>query len=85
MRSSYDLPPGRVNLSRRRILLSGAVIMAGGGVTSALLRFALAASSTNFIPFMPLSRPLVNHQLGDGVGQRLLAQACWRQPRCWSG
>jgi len=66
MRSSYDLPPGRVNLSRPRIVLSGAVIMAGGLATSALPRIVFAESSTHFIRSLPLSRLLVNHQLIDG-------------------
>ncbi|MGE1563721.1 hypothetical protein [Pantoea septica] len=70
MRSSHDLPLGRINLSRRRISLSGAVIMADGLDASALPRFAFAESSINFIPFKQLPRLLVSHQLDAGVGQR---------------
>lgn len=73
MRHSHNLPPGKVHLSRRQILLSGAVIMARGLLTSALPRFAFADSSLQFIPFMQLSRLLVNHDLDNVVGQRMLA------------
>lgn len=50
MRSSYDLPSGRVNLSRRPVMLSGAVMMANGLVTPALSHIAFAEPSINFIP-----------------------------------
>lgn len=58
-------------LSRRKVLLAGAVIIAGGVVTSALPSFALAATSDTFTPFMQISRLLVNHQLDQAVGQRM--------------
>ncbi|ARJ42388.1 hypothetical protein B1H58_10395 [Pantoea alhagi] len=80
MSSSHDLPPDQVNLSRRQILLSGAVVMAGGLLTSVLPRFAFAESSLHFIPFMQISRLLVNHELDDAVGQRMLAQLEAEQP-----
>jgi hypothetical protein len=80
MSASHDLPFGEVQLSRRRVLLSGVVIVAAGLATSALPRFAFADSSKNFIPFMQLSRLLVNHQLDDAVGQRMLALLELEQP-----
>ena len=81
MSASHDLPFGEVQLSRRRVLLSGAVIVAGGLIASTLPRFAFADSSKNFIPFMQLSRLLVNHKLDDAVGQRMLALLELEQPQ----
>ncbi|MBK0097237.1 sorbitol dehydrogenase family protein [Erwinia sp. S63] len=80
MSTSQDLPLGEVQLSRRRVLLSGVVIVAGGLITSALPRLAFADSSKNFIPFMQISRLLVNHKLDDAVGQRMLALLELEQP-----
>lgn len=71
MSGSADLV-GNVNLSRRQVLLSGAVIMAGGLITSALPQYAFADTSKTIIPFMQVSRLLVNHVLDDAVGQRML-------------
>ncbi|ADU71680.1 conserved hypothetical protein (plasmid) [Pantoea sp. At-9b] len=73
MLQSDDLSVGKIQLSRRKVLLSGAVIIASGLVTSALPSFALAQPSPGFAPFMQISRLLVNHQLDDAVGQRMLA------------
>lgn len=73
MRYSTDRPQGKVQLSRRQVLLAGAVIVASGLVSSALPRVAAAATPAFFSPFMQLSRLLVNHQLDDQVGQRMLA------------
>lgn len=72
---SDDLSEGKVQFSRRKVLLSGAVIIAGGVVTSALPSFVMAESkpSKSFSPFMQISRLLVNHQLDEAVGQRMLA------------
>ncbi|WP_338563620.1 sugar dehydrogenase complex small subunit [Erwinia sp. E_sp_B01_3] len=72
MRNSNEPSSGNVQLSRRQVLLAGAVIMAGGVMTSVLPRFALADASEHFTPFMQLSRLLVNHQLDEAVGQRML-------------
>ncbi|WP_313681942.1 sugar dehydrogenase complex small subunit [Pantoea sp.] len=72
MLQSDDLSIGKVQLSRRKVLLSGAVIIASGLVTSVLPSFAVAPPSPTFSPFMQLSRLLVNHQLDDAVGQRML-------------
>lgn len=73
MRYSNDLPDGKVKLSRRQVLLAGAVIMASGAVTSTLPSFVFADTSTAFTPFMQISRLLVNHALDEAVGQRMLA------------
>ncbi|MBS0899640.1 hypothetical protein JK229_20890 [Pantoea dispersa] len=72
MNHSSNPSLGEVHFSRRQILLSGAVIMASGLVTSTLPRNAFAESSLHFIPFMQISRLLVNHKLDDTVGQRML-------------
>ncbi|MBS0882081.1 hypothetical protein JK231_15925 [Pantoea sp. JGM49] len=80
MSTSQDLPLGEVQLSRRRVLLSGAVIVAGGLITTTIPRLAFADSSKNFIPFMQISRLLVNHKLDDTVGQRMLALLELEQP-----
>lgn len=73
MRDPIDPSSGGILLSRRKVLLAGAVIIAGGVVTSALPSFAFAATSDSFTPFMQLSRLLVNHQLDQAVGQRMFA------------
>ena len=73
MRYSNDLSEGKVQLSRRQVLLAGAVIMASGVVTSTLPSFVFADTSKAFTPFMQISRLLVNHALDDAVGQRMLA------------
>lgn len=75
MFQSDDLSEGKVQLSRRKVLLSGAVIIAGGMATAALPSFAIASpkASKSFSPFMQISRLLVNHQLDEAVGQRMLA------------
>jgi len=73
MSTSRDLPAGHVHLSRRQVLLSGAAMVAGGLVSAALPRWAFADSSLHFIPFMQVSRLLVNHELDDAVGARMLA------------
>lgn len=80
MSTSSDLPSGEVLLSRRSVLLAGAVIVAGGLVTTAIPRLAFAGSSLNLIPFMQLSRLLVNHSLDAAVGQRMLALLEGEQP-----
>lgn len=67
-----ERPAGKVDLSRRKILLTGAVVMTGGLITSALPKFAFAEMSKSFDPFMQISRLLVNHLLDDAVGQRML-------------
>jgi len=80
MSASHDLPSGQINLSRRQVLLSGAVIIAGGLIASTLPRCAFADSSLQFMPFMQVSRLLVNHRLDDVVGQRMLALLEAEQP-----
>jgi hypothetical protein len=73
MRHSDDLSTGKARFSRRQVLVAGAIIMAGGLITSALPPFALAGTTNSFTPFMEISRLLVNHQLDEAVGQRMLA------------
>lgn len=69
-----------VTLSRRQVLFAGLVMAAGTALTSALPAFALPASNGSFANFMALSRLLVNHQLDEGVGLRMMAQLEQEQP-----
>lgn len=64
---------GNVMASRRKVLLAGMVIMTSGIVTSSLPAFALPTLADNIVPFMQLSRLLVNHRLDEQMGQRMLA------------
>jgi len=73
MKNKHPFPGAEVSLSRRKVLMAGAIILASGITTSALPAFALPSQSEQLTSFMQLSRLLVNHQLDDGVGQRMLA------------
>ena len=67
-------------LTRRRVLLAGATLAAGGLLSASLPAFALPAPAASLATFMQISRLLVNHQLSDTVGQRMLALLNAEQP-----
>ncbi|KJM64359.1 hypothetical protein B5M10_02120 [Pluralibacter gergoviae] len=74
MRKLQAVPCDRMAMSRRKVLFSGLVMAAGGVIGTALPRFSLADADKNTALFMRVSRLLVNHQLSDAVGVRMLAQ-----------
>ncbi|WP_017346192.1 sugar dehydrogenase complex small subunit [Pantoea sp. A4] len=76
-----DPPAGQVLLSRRKVLLSGAIILASGLVTSSLPAFALPGTQPAFSAFMQISRLLVNHQLDESMGQRMLPILAAEEPQ----
>lgn len=59
------------SLSRRKLLMAGAALGAGGLLGVQLPVSAALAAEPGVAPFMELSRLLVNHQLDEGVGQRM--------------
>lgn len=69
---SQNNPKGGLeNQSRRNFLRAGAILGAGSLLGVSLPVSAALSKEPGVAPFMQLSRLLVNHQLDEGVGQRM--------------
>lgn len=58
--------------TRRKLLFSGLAVSFLSASGLSFPKLAFANSSLSFIPFMQISRLLVNHQLDELVGQKML-------------
>lgn len=84
MSSHLPPPAGALMITRRRVLLAGATLVAGGLLSTSLPAFALPVPAAGLADFMQISRLLVNHQLSETVGQRMLALLNAEQPELQS-
>jgi len=67
-----DDSPASYRLTRRRILVGGTLVVGGLSLHSFTVATAVAApGGADAMPFMALSRLLIDHQLDEQVGYRL--------------
>lgn len=73
MDNKYDLLGSKgISLSRRKMLIMSAALIGSGLAVSTVPAFGIAPATDTYSQFMQLSGLLVNHQLNEQVGRRMM-------------